>query len=132
MVKAMEVWTGFVPYQGSSLEDILCEHYERVVGNDNCVSFCGRSYQIPKDQNRLHYVKVNVRVHRYSNGDACIFRGPRKLAGYDAKGDLLYPVRQEREQPAADVLLLPVLRLPFLQRKNRTILFVDNSVKMPS
>jgi len=102
MQKAMEDGTGFVPYQGSNLEDILCEQYERVVGNDNCVSFGGRSYQIPKDQNRLHYVKVNVRVHRYGNGDVGIFHGPRKLAGYDVKGALIYPARQEREQPAAD------------------------------
>lgn len=102
MHKAMGTSTGFVPYEGSSLEDILCEQYERVVSNDNCVLFGGRSYQIPKDQKRRHYVKVSVRVHRYSNGDVCIFHGPRKLAVYDARGALLYPVRQERAQPAAN------------------------------
>jgi transposase len=83
---AMEEGSAFVPYAGRDLEDILCEHSERVVGNDNCVSFEGKIIQIPKDRARLHYVKVKVRVHKYSDGQLAIFHGPRCLARYDAKG----------------------------------------------
>lgn len=76
----------FVPWAGTTVEDILCEHYERTVGNDNCVRFDGLALQIPQDQYRYHYVRVKVRVHRYPNGNLAIFHGHRKLASYNAKG----------------------------------------------
>jgi transposase len=86
---AMEPGSAFVPWVGRDLSDILCEHYERVVGNDNCVSFEGLKLQIPKDGVRLHYVKVKVRVHRYPDGQLAVFHGPRCLGRYDAKGAFL-------------------------------------------
>ena len=50
----------FVPWAGTPLQDILCEQYERTVGNDNCVKFDGMTLQIPSDKYRFHYVKVKV------------------------------------------------------------------------
>lgn len=79
----------FVPYIGSDIRDILCEHYERTVGNDNCVHFERLILQIPPDQYRFNYVKTKVRVHRYHNGTLGVFHGPRKLATYDSAGQLL-------------------------------------------
>ncbi len=76
----------FVSWAGTTVEDILCEHYERTVGNDNCVRFDGLAPQIPQDQYRYHYVRVKVRVHRYPNGNLAIFHGHRKLASYNSKG----------------------------------------------
>jgi hypothetical protein len=76
----------FVPWVGTPIEDILCEQYERTVGNDNCVRFDGLVLQIPQDQYRYHYVKVKVRVHRYPNRTLAIFHGPRKLAAYNSMG----------------------------------------------
>ena len=76
----------FVPWAGTPIEDILCEQYERKVGNDNCVRFDGLTLQIPQDQYRYHYVRVTVRVHRYPNGDLAIFHGHRKLATFDSNG----------------------------------------------
>jgi hypothetical protein len=76
----------FVPWVGVALEDILCEQYDRTVGNDNCVKFEGLKLQIPPDQYRCHYVRVAVSVHRYPDGGLSIFHGPRKLAAYDPKG----------------------------------------------
>jgi transposase len=81
--------SAFVPWVGTNLDDILCEHYERTVTADNCVSFEGRTLQIPADKYRCHYVKVKVRVHRYANGSLAVFHGPRKLADYDRLGKLL-------------------------------------------
>jgi len=37
-VPAAQPGSGFVPYIGTALPDILCEQFERTVGNDNCVS----------------------------------------------------------------------------------------------
>ena len=76
----------FVPWAGTAVEDILCERYERTVGNDNCVRFDGMALQIPQDHYRYHYVRVNVRVHRYPNGNLAIFHGHRKLATYNSQG----------------------------------------------
>lgn len=76
----------FVPWAGNQLEDILCEHYERAVGNDNCIKFDGLVLQIPPDRYRYHYVRVKVKVYRYPNGQLAIFHGPRKLATYDTRG----------------------------------------------
>ena len=76
----------FIPWAGNSLEDILCEQYERSVGNDNCVRFNGLTLQIPPDRYRYHYVKAKVRVHHYPDRRLSLFYGPRKLVSYDACG----------------------------------------------
>ena len=85
----LEDGSAFVPFCGKSLDDILCEQFERTVGNDNCVHFERMTLQIPANPYRMHYVKVRVRVHRYSNGRLAVFHGPRKLADYDENGLLL-------------------------------------------
>jgi hypothetical protein len=85
----------FVPWVGTALEDILCEQYERTVGNDNCVRFDGLVLQIPQDRYRCHYVRLKVRVHQYPNGTASVFYGPRKLATYDARGKEISISRQK-------------------------------------
>lgn len=89
MQPAMEDGSAFVAYQGGDLSDILCEHYERKVNNDNCVSFNAKKLQIPKDKARLHYVRATVRVHQYPDARLAIFHGPRKLAEYDQQGELV-------------------------------------------
>ena len=86
MQPAVEKGTAFVPWVGASLNDILCEQHQRTVTADNCVSFEGKTLQIPANRYRCHYVKVKVRVHHYMDGSLAIFHGPRKLADYDSQG----------------------------------------------
>jgi transposase len=81
---AQESGSAFVPLMGVAINDVLCEQFERTVGKDNCVAFDGRSLQLPAAGACRHYVKVKVRVHRYSDGSLAVFHGPRKLADYDA------------------------------------------------
>lgn len=88
MQPAAEKGSAFVPWIGANIDDILCEQYERTVSSDNCVSFEGKTLQIPPDKYRCHYVRVKVRVHRYIDGSLAIFHGPRKLAGYNQQGKL--------------------------------------------
>jgi transposase len=78
--------SAFVPFISGSLPDILCQQHERCVNNDNCVSFERLSLQIPADEFRYHYVRTQVRVHRYVDSTLALFHGPRRLASYDAKG----------------------------------------------
>jgi len=92
---AQEDGTAFVPWIGGNLDDILCEQYERTVGNDNCMRFDGLSLQIPADLHRCHYVKAKVRVHRYADDNLAVFHGPRKLADYNREGKgLTKPLKQ--------------------------------------
>ena len=87
--KAIQEGSAFVPLVAAvDLNDILCEQYDRTVGNDNCVSFEGIILQIPEGEYRYSYVKAKVRVHRYADGSMAVFHGPRKLADYDFKGQL--------------------------------------------
>ena len=79
----------YVAFISGSLPDILCQQHERTVNNDNCVSFEGLSLQIPADEFRYHYVRTQVRVHRYYDGTLALFHGPRKLASFDAHGILV-------------------------------------------
>jgi transposase len=85
---ALEEGSAFVPRVGGNIDDILCEHYERTVNADNCVSFERLTLQIPANRYRCHYVRVKVQVHRYLDGSMAIFHGPRKLADYDFWGRL--------------------------------------------
>jgi hypothetical protein len=86
--------TAYVPFISGSLPDILCEHHERTVGNDNCVSFEAMSLQLPADAMRHHYVRARVRVHRYVDGTLAVFHGPRKLAAYDRNGKSMQPQKE--------------------------------------
>lgn len=94
-VLAASEGSAFVPWLSGSIDDILCEQYERTVRKDNCVSFEGLILQIPKDNYRCHYNKVKVRIHRYVNGQLAIFHGPRKLAEYNNKGELKVLTKEE-------------------------------------
>ena len=85
---AREEGSAFVGWIGGPLEDILCERFERTVGNDNCVSFEGMKLQIPADRHRCHYVKAKVTVRRRTDGSLAIFHGPRKLADYEPTGQV--------------------------------------------
>ena len=89
MQPATEEGSAFVPWIGKNLDDILCEHDDRTVSADNCVSFEGKTLQIPADKYRCHYVRVKVLIHRYMDGSLAIFHGPRKLADYDKHGKLV-------------------------------------------
>ena len=85
-VPAAATGTAFVPFLSGNLDDILCEQFERKVGNDNCVHLDRVALQIPADRHRAHYVKATVRVCRYGDGTITIFHGPRRLARYNAAG----------------------------------------------
>jgi hypothetical protein len=70
---------------------VLCVQHDRQVGRDNCVSWAGKSLQIPAQLHRHHYVKAAIRVHEYPDGTLAIFDGPRCLARYNATGAMIEP-----------------------------------------
>jgi transposase len=84
--KAEQEGSAFVAVTGLDLAETLCVQEERIVGNDNCVSFENRKLQIPESPLRPHFVKATVKVHQYPNGGLAIFHGRRCLGRYDSKG----------------------------------------------
>ena len=87
--------SAFVAVPGLDLAEVLCVEEERVVGNDNCVSFLNRKLQIPASPLRPHFVRATVKVHQYPDGGLAVFHGRRCLGRYDSKG---VPVGEPRAQ----------------------------------
>jgi hypothetical protein len=85
-IKAEQEASAFVALPGLDLAEVLCVHEERVVGNDNCVSFLNRKLRIPESPQRPHFVKASVKVHQYPDGGLAIFHGRRCLGRYDRAG----------------------------------------------
>ncbi len=73
---------------GIDLEEILCIQEPRTVRADNCVTYKGKTLQIPAHKHRCHFVKATVRVHEYPDQSLAIFHGPRYLARYTQAGEL--------------------------------------------
>ncbi len=101
VVPAAEPGSAFVPVIGPGLTDLLCEHHERTVGRDHCVSFEGKSLQLPAQAHRRHFLKARVRVHRYPDGRLAVFHGPRKLADYEPDGSRVIDLPTAQHAPRA-------------------------------
>ena len=71
------------------LRDFLCTQEKRTVQRDNTVRYKGSTLQIPKNEFRHHYIKANVDIHEYPNGEISIFYGHLNIGSYDPQGILL-------------------------------------------
>ena len=82
--------SAYVPWANKeSLNEILCLKNERLVQNDNSVRYESRALQIPPQETRHHYVKVDVEVREYLDATLAIFFGHLCLGRYDQAGNLL-------------------------------------------
>ena len=90
-VTASDDGSAYIAYAGAALEDTPCLQEDRQVGRDNCVSWQGKSLQIPRQTHRRHDVRATVRVHQYPDATLALFDGPRCLARYDRDAKLIQP-----------------------------------------
>jgi transposase len=81
-VLAEDPASAFVQVPEALWRDVLSIQEERRVGNDNCISWQGRSLQLPPTPLRPHLVRATVRVHDYPDGTVAIFKGPHRLASF--------------------------------------------------
>ncbi len=95
VIPAEEEGSAFVLFVGDGLRDVLSLQEERTVMNDNTVRLRGLNLQIPENKHRYHYVKAKVRAHVYTDGTYAIFHGPRKLAHYDYRGNILNKLNEK-------------------------------------
>lgn len=85
-VEAPEPGSAFVPWSGVALAEILCHQEDRVVGNDNTVSFDKLKLQIEPSPLRHHFAKATVQVRRYLDGTIGLFFGPRCIGRFASDG----------------------------------------------
>jgi hypothetical protein len=108
---AMAEGSAFVPWIGGSLDDILCEQFERTVSADNCVRFDGQ----------IHLGEIPIgRSHARDAGQRQLLR-QAPLMG--AKGPLRSPSRLGRVGDHLDA------QLPHGATKLGRMVFVDLAVR---
>ena len=105
-----EEGTALVPYRGDQLDRIFALHHERVVGNDNCVEFQNRRWQIPPATLRYSFAKCRVKLYEHLDATLSIGYGPHTLGYYDAQGRLLTNPTIGK-QPAGANSMAPALSL---------------------
>jgi hypothetical protein len=103
-VKPAQKESAFVKLCGIELELLLSSRYERVVRNDNTLSFQGLCLQLPSTRQRLHFVRCPVTVHQFSNGTLGVSYQGRLLARYDAAGQPLNPAANKVRAASAQRL----------------------------
>jgi len=81
--------SAFTPDRVGAWREALCVQEERVVGNDNTVRYHRLVLQLPPSPLRPHFVKARVRVHHYPDDTLAVFHGPRCLARYTSRGQLI-------------------------------------------
>jgi hypothetical protein len=90
-VDAEQEGSAFVADAMGAWREILCVQEDRTVGNDNTVKWQRLSLQLPPSRLRPHFVKANVRVHEYPDGELAVYWGPHRLADYNAVGVMVQP-----------------------------------------
>lgn len=95
-VATAEEGTAFVPYAGQELNKIFSKQAERVVANDNTVSFGKLRLQIEKQTFRFSVAKCRVLVCQHLDGTIAVHYGPHLLGRYDPSGTLIASNHDER------------------------------------
>jgi transposase len=85
-VAATESGTAFVPYAGGELDKVFSKHHERVIANDNVVTFGRVKLQIERQTFRFSMAKCRVLVCEHLDGTIAIYYGPNLLGRYGAAG----------------------------------------------
>lgn len=93
--------SAFTPLAGIDLDLLLSAKHERVVRNDNTVTFKRVTLQLPTTPARMHFVRCPVIVHQFPNGHLGVSYQGHLLARYDTDGNPLpSPIIKERASNA--------------------------------
>jgi len=89
MVVAAESGTAFVPYAGGDLDKVFSRQHERVIANDNTITFGKLKLQIERQTFRFSMARCRVLVCEHLDGTIAVHYGPNLLGRYAADGRLL-------------------------------------------
>lgn len=81
--------SAFVPLVGIDLKLLLSVQQQRIVRNDNTVTYKNIILQIPQTPQRIHYVRCPVTVHEFTNGNLGVSYQGRLLGKYKQDGSPL-------------------------------------------
>lgn len=100
-VKPAQPESAFVKLVGIDVDLLLSARHERIVRNDNTVTFNKTILQIPADKHRHHYVRCPVVVHELPDERLGISYQGRLLAFYDADGTLIAEKKNAKKNKSA-------------------------------
>jgi transposase len=119
-VKPAQPESAFIQLAGIELELVLSSKHERIVRNDNTVTFKNVILQLPATHHRIHFVRCPVTVHQFAHGTLGISYQGRLLARYDASGGPLPPIANKERAAAGQRLASTAGRLVATHRPPRT------------
>jgi transposase len=100
-VAAQQSGTAFVPYVGSDLNKIFSYQEERVVGNDNTVTFGKLSMQVEPQTFRFSMAKCRVLVCQQLDDTISLHYGPHMVGRYNMQGENLTQTAPRRRKKRA-------------------------------
>ena len=119
-IKPAQPESAFVKLTGIELELVLSSKHERVVRNDNTVSFQNLILQLPSTRHRRHFVRCPVIVHQFANGTLGLSYQGRLLARYDALGGPLNSCPNKERTATAQRLASGAVRRVATHWRTRT------------
>lgn len=100
-IAASQPGTAFLSYQGRDLDMIFSRQHDRVVGNDNTVTFGKLSLQIEPQRFRYTLAKCRVLVCQHLDETITLHYGPHVLGKYNDQGELIVPGKAQRQKGKA-------------------------------
>jgi transposase len=119
-VKPAQPGKAFSKLAGIELVLVLSSHYERIVRNDNTVSFHGLTLQLPSTNYRIHFVRCPVIVHQFPDGQLGVSYQGRLLASYDGAGQPLHPSPSKVRAAGAQRLASTAVQRAATHRRTRS------------
>jgi transposase len=119
-VKPAQPESAFVKLAGIELELVLSSKHERIVRNDNTVTFKNLILQLPTTRQRIHFVRCPVTVHQFANATLGVSYQGRLLARYDAAGGPLHLSPNKERAAGAQRLASTAVRRVAPHRSPRT------------
>lgn len=88
-VEPAQKGTAFVPCKRRDLDLIFSIQHERVVANDNTVSYANRTLQLERTKWRGTLAGCRVTIHQHLDGRLSLTYGPHPVGCYSAEGLLI-------------------------------------------
>jgi transposase len=96
-VKPAQPESAFVPLVGMDLKLLLSIQQQRIVRNDNTVTYKNVILQIPETSQRVHYVRCPVTIHEFPQGTWGISYQGKLLGEYQPDGKRIVSAEKQRE-----------------------------------
>lgn len=95
-VKPVQPESAFIPLVGIDLKLLLSMQQQRIVRNDNMVTYKNVILQVPESSQRVHYVRCPVTVHEFPQGTWGISYQEKLLGEYRPDGKPIASTQKQR------------------------------------